>query len=133
MGAKTAAPHRLAGFSAKRVGVVTIFEIRGTATPADLVTIFRGFVDHPTPLVLWDMREYTVSSLGDDELRGLVGQLVRIDRQQRVHGRWAFVCPRDADHFVMRMLIRYADANNYGIHLEVFRGLDDARCWLAEV
>jgi hypothetical protein len=130
---KTEVQPQLVGFSSKRVGDVTVLEVRGTAKVGDVVAIFREFLAHPTPLVLWDMRGYTLSHLADDDLRTLVSQLMRMDREKRLYGRSAFVCPRDADYFVMRMLILYMEANDYGLHLAVFRDIDDARCWLAEV
>ena len=121
------------GLFRKRAGNVTFFEVRGEATPGGVLALFRQFLADRTPLALWDMRQFTLSHLADDELRWLVRQLMELQSERRVYGRSAFVCPRDADNDVLRTLIAYAQAEGYGIHLAAFREIDDARCWLAEV
>jgi hypothetical protein len=118
-------------FSADLVDDITIFEVRGAATPADVIAIFRGFPDRPTPLVLWDMRAYDLSHLAD-ELPRWASDLTLPNCGRRLHGRSAFVFSRDADAYVMHMLIAHAEASGYGIPLAVFRDIDEARRWLAK-
>lgn len=117
----------------ERSAGLTVVEVQGEATAAGFAEIFRQFVEDPTPLVLWDLRELRLSHLTDEELRYLVRHLVRLDRVRRRHGRAAFVCSRDADDRAIRMLIAHVQANDYGIRLAAFRDVYDARCWLAEV
>jgi hypothetical protein len=108
----------------------TVFGVRGEATLAGFARVSREFLADPTPQALWDMREYSVSSLARGQLRWLVGQLMRSDPRKRPRGRSAFVCPGDADYNVLRVLIAYAEAHGYGVELAVFRDIDEARGWL---
>ncbi len=133
MAAKTEDQPPLVGFSSSRVDDVTTFEVHGAATTADVVTIFRGFLLHPTPLVLWDMRDYALAHLGDDALASLGKQVLCLESEKRICGKSAFVCPRETDYRVMRTLIRQAGANSCGIRLGVFRSIEDARSWLTSV
>jgi hypothetical protein len=124
------ADSHLDGFTRWRFRDVTVFGVRGEATLTGFATVFREFLADPTPLVLWDMRECSLSRLAHGRLRWLVSQLMRSDLQKRPSGRSAFVCPADADFNVLRILIAYAEANGYAIELAVFRDIDEARRWL---
>jgi hypothetical protein len=123
-------PH-LASITRRRHQDVTVFRVRGEAAPTGFVTAFRDFLSDPTPRVLWDMREYGLSRLAHDQIRWLVGQLVRLDLGTRPSGRSAFVCPSEDDHNVMRLLIAFAEANGYRIELAAFRRVEEAQRWLA--
>jgi hypothetical protein len=111
---------------------LTVVRVSGIPTPGRLAIVFRRLYAKATPLVLWDMSDCSLSTLADDALHSAVAQLLQFDRGRRRGGRSAFVCSADADHAVLRMLIAYAEANDCGYHLAVFRDSDDARCWLAE-
>jgi hypothetical protein len=121
----------LDGFTRWRFPDTTVFGVRGEATPAGFALVFREFLSDPTPHVLWDMREYSLSRLDHAQLRFLVSQLMRSDLQRRPAGRSAFVCTSDADFNAMRILIAYAEANDYRIELAAFRNIDEARQWLS--
>ena len=123
------------GFFRRRSDDLTVFEVHGSVTPARVVSMFRQFLGNPTPFALWDMRGCSLAPFVDSDPRWVVGQLMRLEGsgRRRVNGRSAFVCPRDADAAVMRKLIASAEASAYGIHLALFRDIDDARCWLAEL
>ena len=108
----------------------TVFGVRGEATLAGFATVSREFQADPTPHALWDMRECSLTRLAEGQLRWLVGQLMRSDRQKRPTGRSAFVCPGDADYNALRVLIACAEADDRGIELAVFRDIDAARGWL---
>ena len=124
------ADPQLDGFSRWRFRDTTVFGVGGEATLTGFATIFREFLSDPTPHVLWDMRECSLSRLAHGRLRWLVSQLMRSDIQKRPSGRSAFVCPGDADYNVLRILIAYAEASGYGIELAAFRDIDKARRWL---
>jgi hypothetical protein len=94
--------------------------------------VFREFLADPTPRVLWNMQQCSLSPFGREELRSVVSRLMRLDHRKRPGGRSAFVCARDHDQNVMRVLIAYAEANDYAIELAVFRELEEAQEWLAQ-
>jgi hypothetical protein len=119
------------GFARWRFSDTTVFGVRGEATRAGFARVFQEFLSEPTPNVLWDMREYPLSRLAHHQLRSLVSQLMRSDLSRRPAGRSAFVCNSEADHVVMRILIAYAEANDYRIELAAFREIDEARRWLS--
>jgi hypothetical protein len=120
----------LAGLTRWRFRDITVFGVNGEATLTGFVSTFREFLLDPTPRVLWDMRECSLSSIAHGKFRWLISQLMRSDLQKRPCGRSAFLCPEDADYDMARMLIAYAEANDYGIELAVFRDIDEARRWL---
>lgn len=113
-----------------RDGELTIFQVRGEATPPRLVDALREFLADPTRGVLWDLRDCRLSPLYHDQLRWLVSQLMRSDHSKRRTGRSAFVCRGDDDRNVMRLLIAYAEANEYRIELAVFGSVKQAQRWL---
>lgn len=123
------------GFFRTRCDDLTVFEVHGALTPARVVSLFRQFLVNPTPFALWDMRECSLDSFAEGELRWVVGQLTQaeVGGRRRTTGRSAFVCPRDSDAAAMRQLIAHAQSGDYGIHMALFRDIDDARCWLAEL
>lgn len=110
---------------------MTVLRVREEAVPTGLVTTFREFLADPTPRVLWDLREYKLSRLANEQLRWLVSQLLRSDTEKRPTGRSAFVCS-EADRNVMRILIAYAEANDYGVELAAFLDFEEARRWLED-
>jgi hypothetical protein len=112
---------------------ITLFALGREATPAAFVAAFRELLSDPTPHVLWDLRECSLSRLSHDQLRWLVSQLMRSDFRKRPGGRTALVCSGDDDENVMRLLVAYAEANDYPIDLAVFRDTGPARLWLADV
>lgn len=118
------------GFTRWRFRDVTVFGVNADATLAGFARTFRDFLSDPTPRVLWDVRECSLSRLVHGHLRWLVGELMRADLQKRPRGKSAFVCPRDDDYNTLRILVAYAEANDYRIELAVFRDIDEARCWL---
>lgn len=118
------------GFTRWRFRDVTVFGVNADATLAGFARTFRGFLADPTPRVLWDVRECSLSRLAHGHLRWLVGELTRADLQKRPSGRSAFVCPGDDDYNTLRILVAYAEANDYRIELAVFRDIDEARRWL---
>jgi len=119
----------LDGFTRWRFRDVTVFGVHGDATPIGLMTVFREFLSDPTPLVLWDMRECSLKLLTVDELHWLVCRLTRADHRERPSGKSAFVCSGE-DRNVVRLLVAFAEANDYGIDLAVFTHLDAAQRWL---
>jgi hypothetical protein len=119
----------LHGIPRERSREATVFRLHGDATPIGLVTIFREFLADPTPLVLWDMREGSLKPLTIDELRWLVSRLTRANHRKRPTGKSAFVCS-DEDYNVVRLLVAYAEANDYAIELAVFTNLEVAERWL---
>jgi hypothetical protein len=123
------ADSHLDGITCWRSQDVTVFGVHGDATPTGLVTVLREFLSDPTPLVLWDMRECSLELLTLDQLRWLVCRLTRADHWKRPVGKSAFVCS-DEDHNVARLLVAYAEANDYAIKLAVFTNLDAAQSWL---
>lgn len=120
----------LEGFTRWRFRDITVFGVRDEATPTGFARILQEFLADPTPRVLWDLREYSLARLPHDKLRWLIGQLMRSDLQKRPTGRSAFLCSGDADYNATRILIAYAEANDYAIELAVFRDIDEARLWL---
>jgi hypothetical protein len=127
-------PLPFVGYSRPASGKLTVFEIHGAATPAGVVSLFRQFMASPTPCLLWDLRGCSLAEFQTSDLQWMVRQLVQLDNlgERPLIGRSAFVCSRESDAIVMRRLIMYADAKDYGIELALFRDIDVARCWLAE-
>jgi hypothetical protein len=128
-------PLPFVGYSRPASGGLTVFEIHGHATPAGVVSLFRQFMANPRPCLLWDLRGCSLTNLEVSDLHWMVKQLIRLDDQgeRPVIGRSAFVCSGEPDAIVMRRLIMYAEAKDYGIQLALFRDIDVARCWLTEV
>src|SRR5512139_1113253 len=115
-----------------RDGELTVLTVRGEATPAMLIGAYREFLAEPTTRVLWDMRNGWLARLAHDQLRWSIGQLIRSDGGRRPQGRSAIVCSSEDDRNVMRLLIAYAEANDYRIEVAAFSGIDKARHWLDE-
>ncbi|HUL79827.1 MAG TPA: hypothetical protein VL691_21360 [Vicinamibacteria bacterium] len=116
----------------QREGETVVFRVRGEATPAVFMDGLRALLADPTPCVLWDLRGCRLSGLGRDQLRRLVSRLMRSDLSKRRAGRSAFVCGTDEDRNVMRLLVAYAEASDYGIELAVFGDLERAERWLED-
>lgn len=129
MAADPEADSRLDGITRWSSRDVTVFGVHSEATPAAMVTGFREFLSDPTPLVLWDMRECSLNLVRIDELHWLVCRLTRADHRKRPSGKSAFVCS-DEDHNVVRLLVAYAEASDYGIKLAAFTSIDVAQRWL---
>ena len=127
-------PFPFVGYSRPAGGRLTVFEIHGSATPAGVVSPFRQFMANPTPCLLWDLRGCSLTDLDVSDLHWMVKQLVRLDHlgERPVIGRSAFVCSSEPDAIVMRRLIMYAGAKDYGIPLALFRDIGVARRWLTE-
>lgn len=125
---ETAAPpvaHRR-----QRVGNVTLYQVRGVAAPTDILHLFQDFLADPTPIVVWDMRECRVSHMTGADVRRVVIELLRMNQQNPVRGKSAFICPDAPDFERMRTLAAYAEANDYGYQLDVFSNGAEAREWL---
>ena len=75
------------------------------------------------------MRECSLNLVRIDELHWLVCRLTRADHRKRPYGKSAFVCS-DEDHNVVRLLVAYAEASDYGIKLAAFTSIDVAQRWL---
>ncbi len=124
------ADQEYAGFTHWRFPDLTVFHAHGEATVGAFVSAFQKFLSDPTSNVLWDLRECALSNLAHDKLRWAVSQAMRSDLGKRSTGRSAFVCRRESDYNVMRILIAYAEAHGYAIELAAFRNIDEARRWL---
>jgi len=114
-----------------REGSLTAFRVRGEGTPDVLIAVFREFLADPTPKVLWDLRECRLGLLTLEQMRDLVSRMMGVDRRGRTKGRSAFLCTREEDVMMMRILTAYAEANDYGIELAVFDDPAAARRWLS--
>jgi hypothetical protein len=107
-----------------------VLRVRGEGTPDVLVAAFREFLAEPTTQVLWDLRECRLGLLTLEQMRDLVSRMMGVDRRHRTSGRSAFLCAREEDVTIMRILVAYAEASGYGIDLAVFDDLAAARRWL---
>jgi hypothetical protein len=115
-----------------RDGGLTLFRVRGEATPSVFIDAFRDFLADPTRLALWDMRGCRVARLDHDQLRRLVGGLMRCDHSRRPRGRTAFVCRSEADRNAMRLLVAFAEATKYPTDMAVFGNVTQAQRWLTQ-
>jgi hypothetical protein len=111
---------------------VTVFRVRGEASPAALIDAFREFLADPTRLALWDMRGCALARLDHDQLRPFVRALKRCDHSKRPRAKTAFVCRSEDDATVVRVLIAYAEAEEYATEMAVFGNVTRAQHWLAE-
>jgi hypothetical protein len=115
-----------------REGRVTVFRVRGEATPSAFIDAFRDFLADPTRLALWDMRGCQLARLDPDRLRQLVGDMKRFDQSKRPRAKTAFVCRTEDDANVMRLQVAYAEAIDYWTEMAVFGSVAQAQHWLAE-
>ncbi len=127
------APPSFVGYLTDHEQVTTLV-IDGSATPEDVVPLFVQFMRRPTPRLLWDLRTCSLANFPMSGLQRMVNQLMRLDGIGRPGvGRSAFVCSSECDALVMRRLIWHAEANDYRIRLALFRDINVARRWLANV
>jgi len=77
------------------------------------------------------MRGCQMARLDHDQLRRLVGGLMRSDHSKRPRGKSAFVCRTDNDRAVASLLVAYAEASDYRAEMAVFGSVAQARHWLA--
>lgn len=115
-----------------REGGLTVFKVRGEANPSAFIDAFRDFLTDPTRLALWDMRGCQLARLDPDRLRQLVGDMKRFDHSKRPRAKTAFVCRTEEDANVMRLLVAYAEADEYATEMAVFGNVTPAQHWLAE-
>src|SRR5512133_2041421 len=97
------------GHRRQRVGNVTLYQVRGVAAPTDILHLFQAFLADPTPIVVWDFCECRVSHMTGADVRLVVLELLRMNQQNPVRGKSAFICPEGADFERIRTLAAYAE------------------------
>ena len=89
-------------------------------------------LSEPTTSVLWDLRESGLAGLSSGDLQAFAKCLARSWGPQGPAARFAFICSKDVDFGLARMLIAYADAAQCRVTMQVFRDLDAARTWMGQ-
>ena len=85
----------------------------------------------PTQLVLWDLREGTLTGLSSTDLQLLVERGAPF-ADSRKGGRTAIVCSKEVDYGLSRMFQIFASHQHIPIEVQVFRSTHEARKWLSD-
>ena len=91
--------------------------------------IITFLTTRPTRLVLWDIRNGTLSRLSSDDLRELVASGAPYADRRR-GGRTAILCSKPVDFGISRMFGTFANIYHIPFEIHVFDEYEDAMSWL---
>ena len=109
---------------------LTVHTVSGNITPQEflskLETYYQG---KSTSLILWDFTNASMDKISVGELKDLVRKVKEFPRKQ---ARIAMVFPTEMDFTIGRMLGRLTEIDGHDYTFSVFRGVKDAKKWLAD-
>jgi len=112
---------------------VTLVTVVGAVDAAAVSEHIMAFLTgDPTPLVLWDLRAGSVTSLSLVDVMGII-QRAKPLADRRRGGRTAIVCAQPLDYAVSHMFRAMAEAMQIPFAIAVFREYAEARGWLHEI
>ena len=117
---------------ALRDGGRSRFIVTGDVDSQEWLDAYERFLQaEPAGHVLWDLTEGSLAVLSSADVRDLALRVEAIREGRQAGGRFAFVCPRDVDFGIARMLVTYAGCSDPRAPMQVFRDLEEAWRWLS--
>lgn len=116
--------------SVDEANAVSVFEIEGTVTAADIVAAMeRQYVDGSPPHALWDYSRATFHEMNaDDYVR--IASTAKALAPNRPTGRTAFVAPGELEAVAIRMLEASSKMVALPIPLQICPTREEALAWL---
>lgn len=117
---------------AQRDGDPSRFVVAGELDGTEWLGAYEAFVQtEPGGPILWDLTGAMLTGLSAVDVRNLARRIGNVRRRQQAGGRFALVCPQDAEFGIARMLVAYADCDERADSMQVFRDSQSALRWLS--
>lgn len=113
-------------------GALLIIEVHGDMVCSEAISVILEHYAHDTVKdVVWDFTNGSILKTTDSEFRSIALAVKRtVDQGYRKGGRTVFVGNETVEYGLLRMYTAIAETMGVNISYNVFKTLEEAKCWL---